>query len=56
LLTVPKQSRDVSVMGRGSADEAVVVVKLGAYEGAVTYLRGKLSANDRNVGGEGGNM
>ena len=24
---VPKRSRDVTVMGRGSADEAVVVVK-----------------------------
>jgi hypothetical protein len=32
-------------MGRGSADEAVVVVKLGADEDAVTYLRVKLSAS-----------
>jgi len=40
----------------GSADEVVVVVKLGAYEDAVMYLRGKLSVNGRNVGGEGWNM
>jgi len=32
-------------MGRGSTDEAVVVVKLGADEDTVTYLRGKLSAS-----------
>ena len=36
-------------MGRGSADEAVVVVKLGAYEDAVTYPRIKLSASDRDM-------
>ena len=35
----------MSVTGRGSTDEAVVVVKLGADEDAVTYLRGKLSAS-----------
>jgi hypothetical protein len=35
----------VTVTGRGSADEAVVVVKLGADEDTVTYLRGKLSAS-----------
>ncbi len=43
-------------MGRGSADEAVVVVKLKADDGAVTYLRVKLSASDTEVGGEGWNM
>jgi hypothetical protein len=32
-------------MGRGPADEAVVVVKLGAEEDTVTYLRRKLSAS-----------
>ena len=52
----PKRSSNVTVMGRGSADEAVVVVKLKADEDAVTYLRVKLSASDRNVGGEGWNM
>ncbi len=52
----PKRSRNVTVMGRGSADEAVVVVKLKANEGAVTYLRVKLSASNKDVGGEGWNM
>ena len=43
-------------MGRGSADEAVVIVKLIACEGAVMYLRVKLLASDKEVGGEGLNM
>ncbi len=43
-------------MDRGSADEAVVVVKLEADEDAVTYLRIKLSESNRDVGGEGWNM
>jgi hypothetical protein len=49
----------VTVRGRGSADDAVVVVKLEADEGAVTYLRVKLSASDCAdgvIGGEGRNM
>ena len=33
-------------MGRGSADETVVVVKMGAGEGAVTYPRVKLPSSD----------
>ena len=37
----PKRSRDVIVMGRGSSDEAIVPVKLGADEGMVTCLREK---------------
>ncbi len=44
------------VMGRGSADEAIVVVKLTASEGMVTYPRIKLTASDKDVGGEGRNM
>ncbi len=52
----PKRSRDVFVTGRGSADEAVVVVKLEADEDAVTYLRVKLSVSGSNAGGEGWNM
>ena len=32
-------------MGRGPADEAVVVVKLEACEDAMTYLRVKLSVS-----------
>jgi hypothetical protein len=43
-------------MGRGSTDEAVVVVKLEADEDAVTYLRIKLLASGRNARGEGWNM
>jgi hypothetical protein len=46
-------------MGRGSADEAIVVVKLEADEDTVTYLRVKLSASDSavsGIGGEGWNM
>lgn len=52
----PKRSKNVTVIGRGSADEAVVVVKLKADEDAVTYLRVKLSASDKDVGGEGWNI
>ena len=46
-------------MGRGSADEAVVVVKVEADEGAVTYPRVKLPSSDPDkfgIGGEGWNM
>ena len=46
-------------MGRGSADEAVVVVKMVADEGAVTYPRVKLPSSDPvkiRIGGEGWNM
>jgi hypothetical protein len=43
----------------GSADEAVVAVKVRADEDTVTYLRVKLSSSDpavSRVGGEGRNM
>ena len=43
-------------MGRGSADEAIVVVKLSADEDAVTYLRVKRIVSCRDAGGEGRNM
>lgn len=46
----------MTVTGRGSADEAVLVVKLGADEDAVTYQRVKLPASGRSAGGEGRNM
>ena len=52
----PKRSSNVAVMSRGSADEAVVVVKLITNEDAVTYLRIKLSASNKDVGGKGWNM
>ena len=46
-------------MGRGSADEAVVAVKVGADEDAVTYPRVKLPSSgsaESRIGGEGWNM
>ena len=43
-------------MGRGFADEAVVVVKLETCEDAVTYLRIKFPASGSDAGGEGRNM
>ncbi len=43
-------------MGRGSADEAIVAVKLLANEDAVTYLRVKPAASSMEAGGEGWNM
>jgi hypothetical protein len=46
----------VEVIGRGSAEEAIVVVKPKAVENAVTYLRVKLLVNSRNAEGEGWNM
>lgn len=52
----PKRSRDVAVMSRGSADEAVVVVKPKASESMVTCLRVKPLVSDKDVGGEGRNM
>ena len=43
-------------MGQGFSDEAIVAIKSGADEGAVTYLRIKLLERDREVKGEGRNM
>lgn len=43
-------------MGKGFSDEAIVGVKLIAYEDAVTYLRVKLSESDKEVGAKGWNM
>lgn len=42
-------------MGRGSADETIVVVKLFADEDAVTYLRRKRTESSMDAGGEGWN-
>lgn len=52
----PKRSRNVAVMDRGFADEAVVVVKRGTDEGMVTYLRVKFLDSDKDIGDEGRNM
>ncbi len=46
----------MTVMDKGFSDEAIVGVKLIADEDAVTYLRIKLSENDKEVGTEGWNM
>lgn len=56
--TSSKRCRDASVMDRESADEAVVVVKLDASDGMVTYLRVKHSVSNQHVlvEGEGWNM
>lgn len=43
-------------MDRGSAEEAVVGVKLIAEEDAETYRRIKLSESDKEVGAEGRSM
>jgi hypothetical protein len=43
-------------MNRGSADEAVVVVKLDADDFMVTWRRVKHRTSDREVGDEGRNM
>jgi len=46
----------VTVMGRGSSEEAIVGVKPIANEDAATYPRVKLSESDKEVGAEGRNM
>jgi hypothetical protein len=43
-------------MGRGFADETIVVVKRFADEDAVTYLRTKRIVSCTDAGGEGWNM
>jgi hypothetical protein len=42
-------------MGRGSADEAVVIVKPGAGDLVVTQVRIKHRVRGREAGGEGWN-
>ena len=44
----PKRDRDIVVKNRGSADEAVVIVKFGAVEAMVTWRRIKHRASDRS--------
>lgn len=50
----PKRYSNVSVMGQGVADEALVVVKRLADEDKVTYLRIKLSGNNKEAEAKGG--
>ncbi len=42
--------------GRGPKEEAIVIVKPGADDPAVTQRRVKHWVSDRDVGGEGRNM
>ena len=50
----PKRGSNAEVMNRGSADEAVVVVKFGADEFMVTWMRVKHRASDRKLEAKGG--
>ena len=50
----PKRNSNVDVMNRGSADEAVVIVKFGAYEFMVTWRRTKHRISDRTLEVKGG--
>lgn len=52
----PNDGRDVGVMRKQLADEAVVVVKRKADESMVTYLRGTLFESAKDSGDEGQNM
>lgn len=52
----PKRSSNVAVMNKGSAYEAVVVVKGEAYEDMVTYWRIKLHQSEKEIGDEGRNI
>ena len=50
----PKRSSNVAVMNRGFADEAIVIVKFGADEVMVTWLRVKHRIRDRMLEVKGG--
>ena len=50
----PKRCSNVGVMNRGSADEAVVIVKFGADEFMVTWMRVKHRISHRTLEVKGG--
>jgi hypothetical protein len=50
----PKRNSNAGVMNRGSADEAVVIVKFGADEFMVTWRRVKHRISDRTLEVKGG--
>ena len=52
----PNENRNVVVMRRELADEAVVIVKRKTDENMVTYLRATLSASAKESKDEGRNM
>ena len=49
-----KRNSNVDVMNRGSADEAEVIVKFGAGDFMVTWMRVKHQIHDRNLEVKGG--
>jgi hypothetical protein len=52
----PNENRNVGVMHKQFADEAVVVIKRKANEGMVTYQRIKLFESTKDCKDEGWNM
>lgn len=50
----PKQSSNATLMHKGFADEAIVIVKRSADEGMVTYLRVKPAESARTAEMKGG--
>jgi len=50
----PKRRSNADVMNRGSTDEAVVVVKVGAVDFMVTWMRVKHRTSDRMLEMKGG--
>ena len=50
----PKRYSNVDVMNRGFSDEAIVIVKLGANDSMVTWMRIKHQISDRKLEVKGG--
>ena len=50
----PKRSSNADVMNRGSADEAIVIVKFGAGDFMVTWMRVKHRISNRTLEVKGG--
>ncbi|MCK5478565.1 MAG: hypothetical protein KAI44_06590, partial [Methylococcales bacterium] len=50
----PKRSSNADVMNRGFSDEAIVIVKSGADEFMVTWMRKKHQINNRTLEVKGG--
>ena len=50
----PKRCSNVGVMNRGSSDEAIVIVKFGAGDSMVTWMRVKHRISNRRLEVKGG--
>ncbi len=50
----PKPASNGQAMSRGFSDEAIVVIKRSAEEGAMTYQRIKLMVRNRKLKAKGG--